>query len=140
MHLTSLIWPVQRPSGGSGSIEPLAQAGDRVLDQLGGFLALGLARDDALGGGDREVGGGGADVLDRLGLGLGDPVVGHAGAALDHVGQLLAGVGRVGLGIGAGAGDDLLGFLAGLAALRLVFGEQGLGLLTQPPGLVEVLA
>src|SRR5262245_22903396 len=140
MHLTSLIWRVQRPSSRPGSIEPLLQAGDRVLDQLGGLLALGLGSDDALGGGDSKIGGGGADVLDRLGLGLGDPVIGHAGATLHHVGKLLARVGRIGLGIGAGAPNDLLGFLAGLAALRLIFREQHLSLLAQPTGLVEVLA
>jgi hypothetical protein len=100
---------------------------------------LHLFGDDAGGGGDGDVGGGGLHLLDRLGLGLGDLFLRHAAAPLDGLGELLAGLGGEDLGFLAGLGDDRLGLLVGVAALALIVGEQPLGFFAQLARLVEFL-
>ncbi len=55
-------------------------------------------------------------------------------------GQVLARLGGERLALALGLLEDGLGLVLGLAALALVVGEQRLGLVAQPAGLVELVA
>ena len=76
--------------------------------------ALGRFRHEASGGGNGDVGGHGADILDRLRLGLGDLLLGLLGAPLQRLGELGARLMRIGFRFLAGQRDDVLGVLLGL--------------------------
>ena len=71
-------------------------------------------------------------------FGLGDLRLGHLGAAGDEFLDLGLGFGGDTLGVGARAGDDAFGFLLGVAAAALGFGEHCLRLFLQPACLVEL--
>ena len=68
--------------------------------------ALHRLRQDGGGGRHRGVGGGGADVGQRLGLGERDLALGGLGAAGDEILHLGLGLGGDALGVGLRRGDD----------------------------------
>src|SRR5206468_11671107 len=80
---------------------------------------------------------GGAVLVDRLDLSLGNPFCGEPGAAFERLLQVAGRLLRDQLGLLLGMGDDRLGVACGLALLLLVLGEQRLGLVAQPARLVE---
>src|SRR6185436_6796843 len=86
------------------------------------------------------IDGRGAHLVDRLRFGAGDLVFGELGAPLQRVLQGRPRLVRKGLGLASRLIDDGLGFLADVAVPLLVVGEQGLRLLAQAAGLVQLLA
>src|SRR5690606_16713201 len=91
-----------------GSVEPGAHVPNGVLDQGIALFArlLGQQQPRCL---DRDLGGAGANLGKRLGLGLGNLVFHRLGAAGDEVLKRGFGLGGHALGLLAGIGDDLLG-------------------------------
>src|SRR4249920_3032696 len=123
---------------GQRSVQLGANFGNALGEQVVGDGALDRLRQDGRGGRDRGVGGGGANVGQRLGFGEGDLALGGLGATGDEVFHLGLGLDRDALGFGLGVRDDLLGLTLGAAALGLVFGEQLGGVFLQTPCLVEL--
>ena len=78
-------------------------------------LAFGFLAQHFGGGGDGGFGGGAAHVGGGLRFGLGDLDLGHLGAARDEFLDLGLGFDGEPLGLGLGAGDDLLRLALGLA-------------------------
>ena len=86
---------------------------------------------------DRGIGGGGADIGDRLGLGERDLALGGLGAPRHEVFHLGLGLGGDALGFRPGTGDDFLGLAFGAGAAGLVV-RQHLGrLVLEAAGVVE---
>ena len=73
----------------------------------------------------------GAHVGQRLGLGLGDLLLGETCAAGDIFLGAARGFGGHRLGLALGLLDDVGGFALGVAGLALIFREQVLGLLAE---------
>src|SRR6266436_7090079 len=108
-----------RSRGVLASVQLGADFGDALGQELVGDLAFHRLRQDGGSGSDRGVGGGRADIGQRLGFGQRDLVLGGLGAPRDKIFHLGLGFGRDALGLGLGAGDDFLGlaFGAGPAGL-----------------------
>src|SRR4051794_25544440 len=96
---------------------------DRLLDEADALFAAHGIADKLRGGGYGEVGGGGADILQRLRLGLGDLLLGLASAPLDRFRKFLARLMGIRFGLALGELDDLDGILLGLDTLLLVFSQ-----------------
>ena len=96
------------------------------------------AEQNALRGGDGDVGRERTHLADRLGLGLGDLLLGHLGAARHVVLDPLPGLDAERIGLALGLVDDLLDLGFGLARLALVLGEKRLRLLAELARLVEL--
>src|SRR6185295_17523683 len=107
-------------------------------EQIVGDRAFDRFRQDGRGGFDRGVGGGGADIGQRLGFGERDLALGGLGAAGDEVFHLGLGLGRDALGFGPGVGDDFLGLALRAGAAGLVLAEQLGGLLLETAGVVKL--
>ena len=112
----------------SASVEFLPDVFDALLQQIDGDFALGGGGENFLCRGHGGVGGGGADVGERLSFGLGDLCLRHLGPAGDKIFHPGLGFGGNTLGLGLGAGNDGFGLALGLATLALELGQQRLGL------------
>src|SRR5258707_7184100 len=123
--------------GWKASVQLGADFGDALGQELVGDLALHRLRQDGGSGGDRGVGGGGADIGQRLGFGQRDLALGGLGAPRDEI--LHLGLGYTGntLGFGSCVGNDVLGLAFGAGATRLIFREQFCGLFLEAARIVE---
>src|SRR6266446_9079661 len=98
-----------RSRGVVASVQLGADFGDALGQELVGDLALHRLRQDGGSGSDRGVGGGGADIGQRLGFGQRDLALGGLGAPRDKIFHLGLGLGGNALGIGSCVGNDVLG-------------------------------
>src|SRR5439155_5479438 len=89
-----------------------------------GDLALHRLRQDGGSGSDRGVGGGRADIGQRLGFGQRDLALGGLGAPRDKILDLGLGFAGNALGFGSCVGNDVLGLAFRAGATRLIFREH----------------
>src|SRR6478672_293646 len=117
------------------------QLGANFRNALGqkivGDLALHRLRQDGGSGSDCGIGGGGADVCQRLRFGHRDLALGGLGSPRDKIFHLGLGLGRDALGFGFRCGDDFLGLGFRTGVTGLVLREQFGGFFLEAAGVVE---
>src|SRR5258707_1167714 len=119
------------------SVQLGADFGNALGQKLVGLLALHRLRQDGGGGGDCGVGGGRADIGQRLGFGQRDLALGGLGASPDKIFHLGLWFPGNALGFGPCVGNDVLGLALCAGATGLVFREQFCGLVLEAAGIVE---
>src|SRR5260370_3369866 len=119
------------------SVELGADFGDALGQEFVCDLALHRLRQDGGSGSDRGVGGGGADIGQRLGFCQRDLALGGLGPPRDEILHLGLGFTGKALGFGSCGGNDLLGLAFGAGAARLIFREQFCGFFLEAARIVE---
>src|SRR5258708_28930226 len=119
------------------SVQLGADFGDALGQERVGALALDRSRQDGGSGSDRGVGGGGADIGQRVGFGQRDLALGGLGPPRDEILHLGLGFGGNALGFGSRVGNDFLGLAFGAGATRLIFREQFCGFFLEAARIVE---
>src|SRR5260370_19977851 len=119
------------------SVQLGADFGDALGQELVGVLALHRLRQEGGSGSARGVGGGGADIGQRLGFGQRDLALGGLGPPRDEILHLGLGFTGNALGFGSCVGNDLLGLAFGAGVTRLIFREQFCGFLLEAARIVE---
>src|SRR5690606_25037685 len=89
---------------------------------------------------DGAVHGSRAHLVERLGLGPRDLLLGELRAPLEALSETLTGFLGERLGLAPGLRDDGARLLLGLAPLALIVGKELLGFLAQPARLIELAA